>query len=179
VTIWASDRTAYLSLDAGVAARDASGRPVETIRIVAVPTADIPNVGVIGMIESPRAYAAYACTPNGTTFTPAISLTFVLPAAEWAAYAGTAEVAWFNTTGGVWESIPAVTDDDLRTITVSVAHFSTYALFVEGHPVVEIPPSMTVTPPHPSEGSTPWIWWIVIAVLVVAGMVYFTRRRNQ
>ena len=45
----------YLTIDAGVVARDASGHVVESISIVAVPAIVIPSSGAIGAIEHPRA----------------------------------------------------------------------------------------------------------------------------
>ncbi|MCK9278937.1 MAG: PKD domain-containing protein, partial [Methanoculleus sp.] len=178
VIIWADDIAGYLSIGAGVTARDATGLPQENISIVAVPVTTIPAPGVFDAIERPVPLYAYDCTPDGITFTPAITLTFTLTEDEWNRYGNRAEAAWFSSRSGAWERVAGAADADRRTITISVSHFSIYALFVEGQSVVDVSPTMTVAPPAPSEGSI-WVWGIVIVVLGILGVVYYVRQKNQ
>ncbi|WP_274924358.1 PEGA domain-containing protein [Methanogenium marinum] len=178
VTIRADDTSGYLTIDAGVTARDASGILQENISIVAVPVTAIPSPGTIGLIEHSRALYAYSCTPEGVSFTPAITLTFTLSEEEWDVYGDEAQAAWFNTTSGEWEVIAGVADADARTITIQISHFSTYALFAEVVPEVPLP-DMTGIPAGSSGGSSLWLWGLLLVALVAVGGLLISRRQNK
>ncbi|WP_328590980.1 PEGA domain-containing protein [Methanofollis fontis] len=178
VIVWADDHTACLSIEVGVTARDASGRPVDAIRIVAVPTTDLPAAAGIGAVEHPQAISAYECTPDGTTFSPDIALTFILSEDEWKKFGPSAEVGWLNTSSNEWERIAGEIDESQRTITVHIDHFSTYALFGDEQPYLTVVPEITGTSPDRSEGMSLWFGAVIIIVLIVAGVLYF-RRRNE
>ena len=175
--LWADDRSGYLSLDAGVVARDASGRLVDTLSIVAVPVGTITSHGEIGAIEHPRLLYAYDCTPDGVTFTPASTLTFTLTEEEWGLYGDHEEVGWFNSITGEWEIIAGVPDAGQRTITIPVTHFSTYALFAEYLPSVPLPD--VTKSADSSDGSSPWLWLLIGAVVVVGGILFISRRKDD
>ncbi|WP_274924109.1 PKD domain-containing protein [Methanogenium marinum] len=179
VTIWADDTSGYLTIDAGVTARDASGILQENISIVAVPVTTIPSPGTIGLIEHSRALYAYACTPEGVSFTPAITLTFSLSEEEWDAYGDEAQAAWFNSTSGEWEVLAGVADAGNRTITIQIDHFSTYALFAEVVPEVALPTDTAGIPAGSSGSSSLWLWGLLIVALVAVGGLLISRRQNK
>lgn len=178
VTIWADDLAGYLTIDAGVVARDGSGMLQETIRIVAVPVTSVPSPGDIGHLEHPRALYAFDCSPDGVSFSPAITLTFVLSEDEWERYGNRAEAGWFNSTSGAWERVPGTADANERTITIQVSHFSTWALFAEAAPEVPLP-DMTKPPSGSPDGSAIWLWGILIAALAVVGYLAIRRRKEE
>ncbi len=178
VTLWAEGMSGYLTIDAGVVARDASGHLVGTVSIVAVPAITIPSSGKIGAIEHPRALYVFNCTPEGATFSPAINLTFTLSEDEWNLFGNETEVGWFNSTSKEWEVIAGVADPGERTITIPVSHFSMYALFTDDVPEVPLP-DMTKIPPGES-GSTPiWVWGgLIIVVGILGGIIRIMRKRE-
>jgi PKD repeat protein len=180
VTLWADDLSGYLTIDAGVVARDASGDSQETISIVAVPVTSLPTPGTIGSIELPGMLYAFECSPDGTTFSPAITLTFVLTEDEWEIYGSQAEVGWYNSESGEWETITGVANADQRTITVQISHFSTYALFAKMSAEVPLP-DMTNIPGEPSGGSALWLGagLVLIIALGVVGYLVISKRKNE
>ncbi len=178
VIIRAGDMTGYLTIDAGVVARDASGILQENVSIVAVPVTALPSNGQIGAIEHPGALYAFNCTPDGVSFTPAITLTFTLSEEEWDAYGNRAQTAWFNSTSGEWEVLAGVADAGNRTITIQISHFSIYALFADVVPEVPLP-DMTKPFAEPSDGPSLWLWGVLIVALVVAGCILISRRQDK
>jgi PKD repeat protein len=180
VTLWADDQSGYLTIDAGVLARDASGDLQETISIVAVPVTSIPPPGTIGSIELPGMLYAFECSPDGTTFSPAVTLTFVLTEEEWEKYGPQAEIGWYNSESGEWETITGVANADQRTITIEISHFSTYALFAKMSAEVPLP-DMTNIPGEPSGGTSLWLWGglVLIIALGVVGYLVISKRKNE
>lgn len=161
-------------------ARDASGNPIDTIRIVTVPVETLPSPeGEFGGIELPVPLYAYTCTPDGATFSPAITLTITLTEDEWDLYGNNAEVGWFNSKSGEWDVIAGVADADERTITISVSHFSTYALFTEDLPEVPLPDVTHM--PSGSPECTPFMVWggLLVAVIIMGGILRFWRKREE
>ena len=179
VTLWADDQSGYLTIDAGVVARDASGGSQETISIVAVPVTSIPPPGSIGSIERPGMLYAFECSPDGTIFSPAITLTFVLTEEEWGAYGNQAGVGWYNSESGEWKTITGVGNAEQRTITIEVSHFSTYALFANVVPEVLLP-DVTSIPGEPSGGSALWLGGglVLIIALGVVGYLAIQKRKR-
>ena len=162
----------------GVVARDASGIMQENVSIVAIPVGSLPSPGEFGAISQPRALFAFDCRPDGVSFSPAITLTFVLSEEEWERYGSRSEVGWFNSVSGEWEVIPKVADENERAITIQVSHFSTYALFAEAVPGVPLP-DMTKAPAGSPDGSALWPWGVVIAALAVVGYLAIIRRKKE
>jgi hypothetical protein len=83
---------------------------------------------------------AYELGPNGATFSPAITLT--LSYAGMTLPAGVTEsslyIAWWN--GTSWQNLTGTVNTTNKTVTVSVTHFTQFALF-------GIRPAATTTPP--------------------------------
>ena len=112
------------------------------------------------------------------TFSPPITLTFTLTENEWEKYGDKTEVGWFNSTSEEWEIIAGVADAATRTITISVSHFSMYALFTDDVPEVPLP-DMTKIPTGES-GSTPiWVWGGLIIVVITACVILLSRKRKE
>ena len=178
VTVWSNEETAYLSVSAGTKVTDASGGSVSSIRMVDIPVSDIPASTDDPEMDDAMALHAYECTPDGTTFSPAISLTFTLSEEEWKQYGESAKVGWYNDDTGEWEIIQGTADASTRTITIQVSHFSTYALFGDdaGEPVAETQQTGT-------QGGMSMSWlWILLLLAIVGGAgywYYFTQVKKK
>ena len=181
VTLWVEDRSGFLTIDAGVVARDATGALQETISMATVPVSSLtpPSPGEIGSIEYPGLLYAFDCGPDGMTFSPAISLSFVLSEEEWERYGAKAEVGWFNSVTGAWEAVTGVADADTRTITIEIDHFSTYAIFAELMPEVPLP-DVTKVPGGQSDSSSLWLFGglVLVIALGVAGYLVISKRKK-
>jgi len=178
IILRAEDMSGDLTIDAGVVARDASGNPIDTISIVTAPAETLPSPEECGAIDHPVPLYAYTCTPDGATFTPAITLTFTLTEEEWDLFGDNAEVGWFNSATGEWEMIAGVSDADQRTITIQVSHFSTYALFAEDLPEVPLP-DVTSVPAGDSGSTSLWVWVALLIVVVGMGGVIRVWRKKE
>ncbi|WP_094229187.1 PKD domain-containing protein, partial [Methanolobus psychrotolerans] len=176
VTVWSNEETAYLSVSAGTKVTDASGGSVSSIRMVDIPVSDVPASTDDPEMDDAMALYAYECTPDGTTFSPAISLTFTLSEEEWNQYGESAKVGWYNNDTGEWEIIQGTADASTRTITIQVSHFSTYALFGDdaGEPVAETQQTGT-------QGGMSMSWlWILLLLAIVGGVgYYFTQVKKK
>jgi PKD repeat protein len=168
VIVWSSEETAYISVSTGTKVTDASGESVSSIRIVDIPVSDVPAAMDVPEMDDAMALHAYECTPNGTTFSPAIHLTFTLSEEEWEQYGESAKVGWYNDDTGEWEIIQGTADASTRTITIQVSHFSTYALFGDdaGEPVAE-------TQDKSARSSTPSWLWVLLLLVIVGGAGYY------
>ncbi|WP_321419799.1 PKD domain-containing protein [uncultured Methanomethylovorans sp.] len=168
VTVWSSEETAYLSISTGTKVTDASGGSVNSIRIVDIPVSDIPEM------EDAMTLHAYECTPDGTTFSPAIHLTFALSEEEWEQYGESAKVGWYNDDTGEWEIIQGTADASTRTITIQASHFSTYALFGDNNG------ELTGTQDTGSQGGMSMSWlWILLLLAIVGGAGYCITQINK
>jgi hypothetical protein len=171
VTVWSSEETAYISVRTGTKVTDASGRSGNSIRIVDIPLSDAPKATDVPEMADAMVLHAYECTPDGTTFSPAIRLTFSLSEEEWEQYGESAKVGWYNDGTGEWEIIQGTANAHTRTITIEVSHFSTYAIFGED----------TETQETGTQSSTSMSWLWVLLLLVIAGGVwyYFTQVKKK
>jgi len=191
-----SDRgTADLYLATGVTAL-IDGEPVREIGIADLEADEVPAVPT-GAIFTFMGYAV-ECSPAGATFSPAIDLTFTLNDEEWAGVlekaggnAGNLIVKRYDPLTGVWEDIPTTVDAVHRTVTASIAHFSTYGLFSDvaittpvtqelkntATTVAAVTTIPAATTPS-DEGDLLWLWIAAfVAVVVIAAGVYFLTRR--
>jgi len=181
-TLGAEDGGASLAVAEGVRARDAAGNPLMDLSIAGT---DAPS----------GACAAVICGPAGATFDPAIALTVPIPEADWNE-SRTYTVRVQNGTG--WQDLPTVVDPANRTVSVSVSHFSEFAVFFE-EKTEEIPvetpatpqtavatpaatkttaPPLTVATPATSATTAPHQSPLVFApAAALAGALLFWRRR--
>jgi len=189
--VYTEDKTAHLYLKTGVTALDDDGDALSRVEIAA--TSTLPAA-------SSLTFAGYAvdCSPDGATFSPAIDLVFTFTAAEWSVLLGETGgdptrlvVQGYDASTGTWADCPTSVDADDRTVTASIAHFSTYGLFIEA--AAEVPattapataPTTVVTAPATTAvpatetGGLPltWIVLIVVVILIGGGAYLFVKRR--
>jgi len=186
--VYVDGKFAHLSLETGVTALDDAGSPLSEIGIAPVST--LPGA-------SSLAFSGYAvdCSPAGATFSPAIDLVFTFTGDEWAALLDRADgdsarlvVQGYDDATGTWTACPTNVDADARTVTASVSHFSTYALFigtateapVTTGPTPTVPAAAATTPPVPpaETGESPLVWIALAVVIVVALAGYLLWKRR-
>ena len=181
-TLGAEDGGASLAVAEGVRARDAAGNP-------------LMDLSIAGTDAPAGACAAVTCGPAGATFDPAIVLTVPVPEDDWNE-SRTYTVRVQNGTG--WQDLPTVVDPANRTVSVSVSHFSEFAVFFEEKTEdvpVETPatpqttavnpaatettaPPLTIATPATSATTTPHQSPLVFApAAALAGALLFWRRR--
>ena len=194
-TLQSNDHYATLSIGEGTVVSSAGGAPPATVSLRALLPSDLPSVTGTGS----AAYAgmAYDLGPGGTTFSPAVTLTFTNSKSGWG---NVYTIRVYNTATQSWETLPTTYDPGTSTITAQVSHFCVFALFAE--PVAApaqkaaapagAPPKAAATPAPPAPtavstfaGLVAWLVettyghiylaaMVVIAVIVVA----FMRRRK-
>ena len=189
--VYVDGKFAHLSLETGVTALDDAGSPLSGVGITPVST--LPGA-------SSLAFSGYAvdCSPAGATFSPAIDLVFTFTAEEWTALLDTAggdatrlAVQRYDAATGAWTACPTSVDAAAGTVTASVSHFSTYALFVEESAEEPVPTgpteaattpagAATTTPPVPpaETGESPLVWIALAVVIVVALAGYLLWKRR-
>ncbi|HNT08752.1 PKD domain-containing protein, partial [Methanoculleus sp.] len=186
--VYVDGKFAHLSLETGVTALDDAGSPLSGVGIAPVST--LPGA-------SSLAFSGYAvdCSPAGATFSPAIDLVFTFTGDEWAALLGKTGgdsarlvVQGYDDATGTWTACPTNVDADARTVTASVSHFSTYALFVgtateapvPTEPTPTVPAAAATTPPVPpaETGESPLVWIALAVVIVVALAGYLLWKRR-
>ena len=179
--VYVDGNFAHLSLKTGVTALDGAGNPLSGIGIAPVST--LPSA-------SSLAFSGYAvdCSPAGATFAPAIDLVFTFTGDEWTALLDGAGgdsarlvVQGYDAATGAWTACPTSVNAAAGTVTASISHFSTYALFigepaeapVTTGPTATVPAAAAATtvPTPPAEtGEIPLVW-IALAVLIAAALV--------
>jgi len=187
-----SEGFAHLSLDTGVTALDADGKPLSEVGIATVTA--LPSA-------TTYAFTGYAvdCSPEGATFSPAIRLIFSFTEEEWTALLGTVDgntarlvVQGYNTATGAWDDCATSVDAAGWTLTAEVSHFSTCAL-------TGAPAEATVTPeqttvPQPTDTTGPgtgsaqpsgepaslmFVWaGVVVLICAAIGGIYFLRKNR-
>jgi PKD repeat protein len=195
-------KVAQLNLNRNTYARDKDGNPLGTVSIADLAAGNVPGTPS----GSTFTFAGYAveCSPAGATFAPAAQLKFEFTQEQWNALMAQAVnnpsilvVKWYNPETSAWENIQTTVNADSRTVTASVAHFSTFALFTDTEaPAVIVTPTVTpvvtpVTPPvttvpttpvTPVEpvGEFPWTYVIigVIVILLIAGGAYYYTKKE-
>jgi hypothetical protein len=188
---------ASLNLGIGTVALDKNGISLSDVAINDLAAASVP--GVPSGATFSFAGHAVTCSPAGATFSPPLQLTFEFTQDQWNGVMAQAKqnpsslvVKWYNPESGEWEDVQTSVNEDSRTVTASVHHFSTFALFTDLEattPVVT--PTMTpvvtpvvtpVTTPTPTEptGGFPWTYviiGIVVILLIAGGAYYYTRKQ--
>jgi PKD repeat protein len=142
-------------------------------------------------------FAGYAvsCSPDGATFTPAITLKFTLTTSEWNTLLAQAQgntgylgIKVYNPTTSSWTRVPTMVDANAMTVSALVSHFSTYGLFVDttlASPSVTTVQTNAPTAPVTTSGSGAAIPWtivigVIVIIIVVAGAgYYFFGRKKQ
>lgn len=191
VIVNADDNVANLLVPIGTKALDADGKPLSGITFNPLAEGDVPVVPT-GAVFQFAGYA-YEASPAGATFDPAITLTFDIPDDVWESLylpGNQLTVKWYNPETELWEEIPTTVSPGSKTVTATVTHFSTFALFTE--PLTEpvtptetattVPPTTQTTTPageQPSEGlPMTMILSIFAVVVIIAAAGYFFMMRK-
>ncbi len=77
---------------------------------------------------------AYDLGPDGATFDPAITLTFSYDPADIPEGKDVLVVAYYDEVGEAWVSLEGEVDTVTKTITVSISHFTTFAIIASAPP---------------------------------------------
>ena len=179
-TASSADGDITVNIPEGVTGLTASGQPITAITISQItsnPPTPPSGDGAVGL--------TYDIEPTGATFSSPITLTFsydpsLVPAGS------TPYGAWYNPSTGKWEQLTTVSIDTVNhTITVSVNHFSTFAVLAPltntTSPGNVITSSTTST--STTSSATPWVLTIIIiavGVIVLAGLgIWLLRTRKK
>jgi hypothetical protein len=125
----------------------------------------------------------YQCLPDGTTFDPAITITWNYDPAGLPP--GTDEtklqVAFYNKVTGKWEAVEGIVDTVNHTIKAKVSHFSIYAVIAPAAvpsltPTSTPPPTQPVLPPTtpPKTETSDNQGWIIAIVVVIVLFLFLT-----
>jgi PKD repeat protein len=176
-----NDGLARISLDPGITARTSSGMPLESLSIRRISERELPA-------EAPATLSfagmAYELGPDGTTFFPAVPLSFTIPPEI-----GGQEyiICQYDHTTGTWEALPGLYDPETRSITVQISHLCCIALFAQS-PVMDKPvtpePTILVASKSTVQTNVEIYGWfislilknpvsIVIIIAVLAMVAYF------
>jgi PKD repeat protein len=179
-----TDGRAIVSIPEGVVAKDDGGRPLSAITIRAVPSGSLPEVPSGSTFTF--AGIAYEIGPDGATFSPPVSLAFILPQADWGQ---DYSVKSFDRMSGTWQDVPVTFDANSGTVTATVSHLCVFALFV--HPsasfgtfgvtatVTRVPAPVTPQPQAPPPTTAvsifmrmiEWVVGLVANNIVILGVV--------
>jgi hypothetical protein len=181
------DGQAVLTIGTGTTALTATGGPLQSVAVVEV-CLNIPQPQcVVG--------CAYDYTPNGATFSPAVTLTLkydpgMVPSGV---DASKLAIAYYNTATSKWVVVAgSVVDTVNHTVTAQVSHFTLFAVYGCA-PSATPTPTVTVGPtptPKPTPTPTPVVGGKktnigviigpIIAVIIIALVAYWfwSRRRK-
>jgi beta propeller repeat protein len=176
-TLQSNDNIATLSIDQGIVAHDSGGKMLSSVSITGIKSSEVPSAPV------PATYSftgtAYDLQPNGATFSPAITLTFTIPKAEWGKEY---TVQSYDHTTNTWQSIPTTYDPSKQ-----VASAPTMSA------PVSVPPKAIPVPSPPaptavstfvglilwiSETSSGHIYLVATAVIAVIALLLVEQRRR-
>jgi PKD repeat protein len=142
-----SDQLAAVAIGQGVTALDANGNPLSSISIEPVSADDIAGMPSAGDLSFGG--LAFNLQPEGAVFSPAITITFNVPDARWSQQYTIQE---FDRKASTWVDLPTTYNPETGTVSASVSHFCTIALFTSGIPAVSGTPAQLKTmaaPPEP------------------------------
>jgi beta propeller repeat protein len=193
-SLQSNDNLATLSIGQGIVAQDAGGHALSLVTIKGLAASDVPAAG-----SAAYSFAgmAYDLQPNGATFSPAVTLTFTIPEAQWGKEY---TVQSYDHTTNTWQNLPATYDPSKGTISAQISHFCCFALFAK--PVASASPSLASasmpskalpapSPPAPTAmsifiGIIVWISGTSIGhiyLIAIAGIIFIvllvTRQRRR
>jgi len=119
-----TDNLASVSLVPGVVATDSAGKPLASISLASIPPENVP--GAPAGTVSPVNGLAYEITPSGATFSPAITVSFTIPQAQWGREYS---VKTFDHATGTWQDLPSSFNPSTGTLTAEVTHLCCFAVF--------------------------------------------------
>jgi hypothetical protein len=123
-SIASEDGTLSLAMAAQTTTKDAARQPITNLegKINANPPALPPGKVIIG--------TAFDLEPAGATFSPPLTLTYHYDLNKLPAGIAAADLApaYFDKAAGKWVNLPATIDNVNQTLTISLSHFTTFAV---------------------------------------------------
>ncbi len=167
------DGQAVLTIGAGTTVHTATGGPLQSISVEEV-CFSIPQSG--GCIVG----CAYDYTPNGATFSPAITLTLKYDPGLVPAGVDQSKlvIAYYDSATGKWVRLPSVVDTVKHTVTAQISHFTLFAVYScapTATPTVTPIPTIAPTPTPETGGGGTNIGVIIgpIIAVIVIGLAAF------
>jgi hypothetical protein len=191
VTFTSADGKESLTVPSGTTALDASGNPITNLTGNVDPNPPVAPEGQYDIL-------ALQFQPAGATFNPPLTLTFNYNTAQLAALGisvNSLVVGFYNdtVTPPTWQFITPAIDTTNDTVTVTISHFSAFALIGSLSPTTTNPniPITTSTTASSTPAiqttttpSTNWgiIWGIIVIVIILAiiiTVVMVTRKKKK
>jgi beta propeller repeat protein len=136
------DGRAVITINEGITAKDAAGKPLEKITIRVLLPGDLPPLPSGSVFISDG--IAYEIGPDGATFSPPISLSFAPVQPQWGR---DYSVKSYDKKSGRWEDLPTTLDGSMGFVTAQISHLCVHALFTGS---ITTPPSTAAIPVPPS-----------------------------
>ena len=201
-----ADGSAQLKIPLGTTVLNADGGSAGTISIIDTSpgrqSGEIPDVSVDATFIIAGTGYAVSGSPAGTTFSPAILLTFTFTDEEWSELMADADdnpsnlvIKWYNPRTESYEDIETSVDPDSQTVSAWISHFSIYAVFVDSEASATVVPTtpqttdtpgpVTTAPPQPvvpDEGPRfPGIYMIIgiVVILLLIGVAYYSIKKKE
>ena len=189
------DQLATLSIGQGVVAKDSAENPLSSVTIA---SASMSASGIPESLQGSTfsfAGIAYNLQPDGATFSPAATITFTVPQAQWSQHYMVKE---WDPLAQVWVDLPTTYHPESGTISASVSNFCIIALFSDTitpsptRPRITVQtPLPTIAPPSPTSpfgifyGMVAWLadmfmknMYLFLIVSAIAVAFYVNRRRK-
>jgi hypothetical protein len=126
-TLASRDGAMTITVPRGVVARGGDGKPLLSISLTPVEKDNLPGPAPAGSVLF--AGRAFEINPDGATFSPGISFSFVLPADT--RFGQEYTVKMFDHASGAWQDVPTAYDARTGLITAQVTRFCCFALFAK------------------------------------------------
>lgn len=189
------DQLATIEVGRGVTALDGNGNPLSSISIEPLSSADVAVLPSSGTLTF--AGLAYDLQPDGAVFSPSVTITFHVPDAQWSQQYTIRE---FETKTGSWTDLPTTYSPESGTISASVSHFCSIALFSSAIPAktpVTISKTMAAPPeviPTPGTSSQFGVFYnmavfitgvliknvyLVLIIIAIIAALYLRGRRRR
>jgi len=136
-----SDGRATITIGEGIVAKDAAGKPLESITIRVLSMADLPPVPSDPVFVFDG--IAYEIGPDGATFSPPVSLSLSPVEARWGRDYW---IKTFDRKSGTWQDLPTTFDGSTGIVMAPASHFSIHALFTSASTPPPTIPKTTVPP---------------------------------
>jgi hypothetical protein len=124
INIWSDDDNAVLNIPSGITVVSSSGVPLT--QLSAIRSTNPPSFqGGAGLIGT-----AYDFTPNGTTFSPSVTLKMSYNPASIPSTVPelSLQIAYYDVTQNLWITVPSNVDTTNHIVSAQVSHFTTYAV---------------------------------------------------
>lgn len=127
VTAFSDDELCTLTIPEGTVGLTEDLEPLDEITILAEDDPPEPP-------EDADIVLAYDLGPDGATFEPAITLTFSYDPADIPEGKDVLVVAYYDEIAEAWVYLEGVVDTVTKTITISISHFTTFAIIARAAP---------------------------------------------